>query len=278
MSLPDPLPDAGNLLCRCRYVLHPIKEIIRPGLWRDRGDLLSPDWGFWFLVRGTGVVTIDGRPVAVQAGDHLTFRPGQRVRGQVSDPIGANFFSMHWMPLDGHGLSALEITPRYVDPDRSLGPLWIQAFKEEGSFRTTGQPLARHAFFFRLLDRLVRGGAVKVRAGFGQGRDFNGLLDMMDHLSKNLERPFSLMDLAAAFRLDPSSVIRRWQRHLSMTPARWFRERRLEHGRGLLDFGESVVSVARQCGYPDPFTFSKAFKKRYGKSPTGYLRDRTMEG
>ena len=34
----------------------------------------------------------------------------------------------------------------------------------------------------------------------------------------------------------------------------------------------SVAEIARSCGYPDPLTFSKAFKRTMGVTPSQYRR------
>lgn len=35
----------------------------------------------------------------------------------------------------------------------------------------------------------------------------------------------------------------------------------------------TVGEIARSCGYPDPLTFSKAFKRTLGVTPTQYRRE-----
>lgn len=53
------------------------------------------------------------------------------------------------------------------------------------------------------------------------------------------------------------------------TPYQYMLEKRLAHGRELLNEKTMLVSeIATQCGFPDVFTFSKAFKRKYGLSPT----------
>jgi AraC-like DNA-binding protein len=40
----------------------------------------------------------------------------------------------------------------------------------------------------------------------------------------------------------------------------------------LLEPGSTVAAVARRVGYASPFTFSTAFKRRYGTSPLAHRR------
>ena len=49
------------------------------------------------------------------------------------------------------------------------------------------------------------------------------------------------------------------------------RELRLERARGLLIMGSARVSeIAEQCGFSSLFSFSRAFKQRYGEPPIAY--------
>jgi AraC-like DNA-binding protein len=54
-----------------------------------------------------------------------------------------------------------------------------------------------------------------------------------------------------------------------ITPFQYLSNKRLEYAKELLCNDElTVASIAYVCNYPDSFTFSKAFKKRFGMSPT----------
>lgn len=57
------------------------------------------------------------------------------------------------------------------------------------------------------------------------------------------------------------------------TPAVFIRERRLERARTFLGAGENVTGTALRCGFGDPDTFTRAFKRRYGHLPSA-LRGR----
>ena len=42
----------------------------------------------------------------------------------------------------------------------------------------------------------------------------------------------------------------------------------LEHAKKLVEKNIPICDVASECSYPDVFTFSKAFKKKYGFAPS----------
>lgn len=67
-------------------------------------------------------------------------------------------------------------------------------------------------------------------------------------------------------------------RQYGMTPVAYQTKARLEYASFMLsDSNQSVKEVALTLGYPDPYTFSKQFKKQMGHSP-GIPRQETRQG
>jgi AraC-like DNA-binding protein len=94
------------------------------------------------------------------------------------------------------------------------------------------------------------------------------LVRMMEYISANLHRPLSTSDLAAESKSSASTVIRLFRRHLRMTPVEWIRGQRLEQAERLLRTTPLPVrDVGFQVGIPDPFYFSKLFKREKGLTP-----------
>ena len=81
--------------------------------------------------------------------------------------------------------------------------------------------------------------------------------------------------------LDPAAVAR--AHHISVrllqalfaesgsSPARFIRDERLIEARRLLDTGESISRAGALSGFPDPGTFTRAFPRRFGCTPSTFL-------
>lgn len=88
-------------------------------------------------------------------------------------------------------------------------------------------------------------------------------------------------DNAADPTLDPAVVAR--AHHISLrllqalfaesgsSPARFIRDQRLIEARRLLDGGESISRAGSLSGFPDPGTFTRAFRRRFGCTPSAFL-------
>ena len=62
--------------------------------------------------------------------------------------------------------------------------------------------------------------------------------------------------------------------NFGMSPQKYILTKRLSHAKTIIDTGDynSISEVASQVGYNDPLYFSRAFKKKYGLSPTEYAK------
>ncbi len=56
------------------------------------------------------------------------------------------------------------------------------------------------------------------------------------------------------------------------SPARFIRDQRLVHARRLLNEGEAISRAGSLSGFADLGTFTRAFRRRFGCTPSAYLR------
>ena len=91
-------------------------------------------------------------------------------------------------------------------------------------------------------------------------------IDYMDSEFANNPR---LGEAAARTGLSPNYFHRLFHRATGVTPFQYMETRRLDTARGILAEGRlNVKEVAAASGYDNPFYFSRAFRKRFGVSPS----------
>lgn len=151
-----------------------------------------------------------------------------------------------------------------------------------------GGALVAHGLFLSILGEILaasrRGGDGSfARPYFLRGpetaaaRRGESLLEQVDAaVSKRLQQPPGLDDLAAALNVSVSTLAHRFRAETGMTVVDRIRWLRIREARGLLGKpGASVKSVAQTLGFSSPFYFSKVFKEVSGISPLGYLKRQT---
>jgi AraC-like DNA-binding protein/quercetin dioxygenase-like cupin family protein len=94
-----------------------------------------------------------------------------------------------------------------------------------------------------------------------------------DHITAHLGLPLALADLAACLRCSEPTVTRLFRAQAQLSPVNWINQARVRRARHLLTTTRlPVAEIGRLVGVPDPFYFSKLFKKWTGESPLAYRR------
>lgn len=79
-------------------------------------------------------------------------------------------------------------------------------------------------------------------------------------------------EVAVACNLSEFHFFRSFRQAYNITPYQYILNKRLDFALKLIQQGGiSITEISFQCNFPDLFTFSKAFKRRYGISPS-YMR------
>lgn len=105
-------------------------------------------------------------------------------------------------------------------------------------------------------------------------KDRKWLEEFESFVFKNLSNQIiSVPMLARNFAMSESSLLRHLKKLTGLSPAKYLQEMRLAHARKLLESRtyESIQKVASKVGYADSKTFSRSFKKRYGKLPSEFI-------
>jgi len=167
--------------------------------------------------------------------------------------------------------SEVELRPLLFFDDRDL---WDTVLRLKAQI---GNPMSRayaEALGIILAHDLLRlhGKASAVRtpqgglAGWQQRR-------VADYIDAHLGGETSLVDLANVAKLSPFHFARSFKHSFGEPPHRYLMRRRMERAKALLDDpAKSVTEVALAVGLSDPASFTAAFHKAVGATPTGYRR------
>lgn len=85
----------------------------------------------------------------------------------------------------------------------------------------------------------------------------------------NIETPVQIREICARLGVPSYQLQRLFQRHLNQSPQGYYLELRLDRARNLLrNSSEKTGTIAHMCGFPAPESLSRAYKARYGVSPS----------
>ncbi|WP_369055872.1 AraC family transcriptional regulator [Kineococcus terrestris] len=132
----------------------------------------------------------------------------------------------------------------------------------------------------RLLDLLLVAAlrALPAAAGAGPAGTVTdpAVRAVLDLVHADPARAWTVELLARRAGLSRSALTRRFTAAVGVPPTTWLTHARLALGADLLlaDPERTLAGVAREVGYATPFSFSAAFARRYGTSPSAYRAGR----
>jgi AraC family transcriptional regulator len=96
---------------------------------------------------------------------------------------------------------------------------------------------------------------------------------LIDYIEENLAERISLTKLAELVQLSPYHVCRAFKESFGVPPLRYHTSRRIDRAKALLAKPDcSVTDIGMAVGFSDTSSFSAAFRKATGMTPTAYHR------
>ena len=99
--------------------------------------------------------------------------------------------------------------------------------------------------------------------------------DLMDQAVKYMDQHFAqkmiIMEIARKLHCSEGHLHRAFKRHTGRTPIEYLSRLRIQHASHLLKNTDLPVNdIAKHVGYPDPFYFSRVFRKFLEQSPSEF--------
>jgi len=177
-----------------------------------------------------------------------------------------------WFHVDGEGFGLKTALPFcWINVARTLSLVsTARQFLEESRIPESDRSLVllRLSQLLEIhLYRLVQGFGIDPRIEFGREKLRLALRQVETEIAKD----WSVPALARATGLSVSKLYREARVHYRKRPGAMIEEVRIRHASELLaHFDHKLQQVAAMTGYADPFSFSRAFKRVMGISPSDY--------
>ncbi len=231
---------------------------------------------FYYIARGKGEVSVDGKSQVVTAGDCAHFRRGvlHSAKADPRDPF--EVIGMHYTALVFGSLSLPQLLgfPAVFAPgkDSPFEEMLIIACREY-ALRPAGWQRGLEALALRMLLNILRdyGDTLETAPGLLQRRELERVLPALEYLRKHLDKPLCVEDLAQICHLSQPQFRRVFRAALGISPSQYSRRLRMEEAALLLKRTDATIDVvASRVGYADPSCFAHLFKEMMGVSPGKY--------
>jgi len=296
----DPLAELITLLRPARIMG---KSISGAGRWGVRYAPFGHP-GFCVVTDGACLLQVDGAdPLQLEAGDFvfLPATPGFVMSGL--EPVEPR-------QVDPVAIAGQDDEVRHGSPEgqpdvRMLGGYFVFDSPDTALLETLLPPVihVRGEHRFDVLVRLVREEAMQSRpgrdliltrlvevlliealraapgesapAGLLRGLADERLALSLREMHRDPSRAWTVEQLAKVAALSRSAYFERFTRAVGMPPMEYLLAWRMAMAKDILDRQDLMIEkVAEQVGYSSASTFSTAFTRYVGRSPSGYARER----
>ena len=272
LQVPTELQHAGGL-----YML-------RSGLNRAKpnyrvGPRLLDCYSFHFIVSGSVSMSDEaGRRFRFNAGTMFCMFPGFRYTYWREE--NGEVLQMRWIAFAGSqaplAVAALGLAPESPAIPYDGGERWQSLMKDLHAGVSKHRKFQQTRLLYELFELLLSSSGRKEEEDADGGdlrrrSDMNWLLRSEAYLRLHYAEPIRIEDLAEQAGVHRSHFSSAFRRMYGMSPKQFVTQLRLQTAAALLTTRDiPVQDAALSVGYPDLFSFTRAFTKYYGMAPTKY--------
>lgn len=277
-------PDMGILNELSEFIVLRMKsysEHVHNGKWMEYKAHI--DYDLWFIQSGIVHITIEGVEHSARPGDVVVFYPGVPYRAATTEK-GCQFIYVHFdfgigkqqRILNDFQLSGI-ISKDLIHKESTLLGEAFHRSKQQDSM--PGNRLYLKACLTAVVAKIIelhgQGryiGGFPTRSGTKKmGRFLDVLQPIFTYVNHHLDQSIRMVELAELVGLSEKYFISYFNKNLGITPGQYIYQIKMNRAREYLYQKKyTVQEIAGFLGYPDAFTFSKAFKKYYNVSPSKF--------
>lgn len=242
-----------------------VRVVVPPG-GRVSGVRTPPVSGLIFPLRGRARMSFNGIPYEMEYGRTFYAGPRMSLEKEVMGESEWDFMVLHYR-ADGEergvlpcGLAHFQLETGYNTHINDLLYRLHNNCTKPGSM----PELKAKFLFFNILDELLM--------SVGNHRNERGqkvVEQAIAYINSHYMEQLTVSQIAAQYGLTSKQFAYLFQKYTDMGPNEYLITCRVRHARELLCSTEcSVAEISACVGYPDPYYFSKLFKRRTGFSPS----------
>ena len=240
------------------------------------------------LLAGKAGYAIEGERYDLSPGDFVLVGRGSIHRPEVAED---DFYERMILYIDPAYLTSLSTEDCDLESCfRQAQTAFRYVYRDEGGSRVRqlfetlartsreggyGAVLLERAQFLELMvevNRVCRGGH-QVQAAAGDRK----VVTLLQYLNLHLTEELSIDQLAERFYISKYHMMRRFRQETGYSIYGYLTEKRLLLAQRLLAQGVSPSEAGERAGYQDYSTFSRAYKKHFGRGPSAdVMRDSTI--
>ncbi|MCM3291413.1 AraC family transcriptional regulator [Paenibacillus sp. MER 180] len=242
-------------------------------------EFITEKHGFLFIIRGTVRININGTIYDLHSGSVFHAAPNMRMEAQVTSKSELEYYSVFYRLNKGstdslnhacnlHFELELDVIPEVFELLTILHQS-VQMLDGIGKLRVK-------VIFLRMMHQVLMG--YKNRK-YSSSPNEEVIEAAILYIKRNYMNPLTLGELAVIHAMNAKRFSYYFHKYTGYRPIDYAIHYRMERACELLTIGSfSVSDIAASVGYANPLYFSRAFKKKFGVSPSAYVSMRNRHG
>ncbi len=241
---------------------------ITSGAAKNRHSFVSNRKNNSFILRISGCVryTFDGFHIDIHPGEIVFLPKGSCYEFSKLTDVPCNYVSVSFEGDMEDAVPSSYSFDGFRDADEfinSIYTLW--------NFGSTSEKYRCYAIFYNLLSYLEE----LENQDYIDKSKFSIISPAVSYIKThlydsdlNIETLYKLCGISGTYFRDI------FEDHYGTSPQKYISSKRLSHAKAVIDSGDygSISEISVSVGYTDPLYFSRAFRKKYGVSPTQYAK------
>jgi len=223
---------------------------------------LRADHGFVFKLSGTSRYEFANQTVDLKEGDMLYIPKGSNYTVKRTSQGESRFVSVCFDGTIPDCQPRLYPMKNFADVHHicnTLVRLWL--------LRSPSDEYKCVSIFFDILSQICEMDEITYRSS----SQYKLIEPAVEYLKTHIfDCDLKIQDLSNLCKISGTYFRKIFQSQFGISPQKYIIHQRLEQAKAIIDHGEfhSLSEVALSVGYEDPLYFSKAFKEKYGVSPS----------
>ena len=233
-----------------------------------------------FICEGKGTYNVNGNTYHLRKGDFFVIYPGTEIFYQADEK---NPWDYIWVGFQGIK-SETYLGYAGIDKEHLIGHCYNTAYMLSciqqmtlARVLTHYNELRRQAALLQIFAALIEQYHEQLTEEAQLDYPHHVYIDQaLDYVQTHISETIHIQDIANYIGIDRSYLTSIFKQTLDISPQEYLLNYRMEYACELLKDPQIKIStVAREVGYQDPLTFSKAFKKQLAVSPSQWRAEHT---
>lgn len=241
-------------------------EIVSTSAWYLKESII-PFYDLTYVIDGSSTYVVDDEEIVLESGDVIYIPKGYKRKAytDAENPMHCFAFNFQYSYLDGSFRELPFARKFHIGIDHHLIEL-MKTFKFVWLEKKSGYKLEVRGLFLLVLHHLMTRYLDQNNTSVHRKR----INKIKKYILENFNTDIKMRELADLVHLHPGYLGKIFKDEVGYTITEFINRIRVGKACDLLATGETVSDTAYQCGFNDPFYFSKVFKTIKGFPPSEF--------